>query len=73
MRQASFDSDDSCYWLANIIDQAAELNVLTIKNQIGYRRIYVDIVYATEDADGTITITDLDSGCLILEQPTTRT
>ena len=30
------------------------------------------IVYATEDADGTITITDIDTGELIIEQPTTR-
>ncbi len=73
LEQSNFETNDSCQYLAQLADKATSLATLTIAPQVGNRQVQLDITYATSDAAGTITVSDVSSGVTIYSMSTQRT
>ena len=62
LNYANFEHDDTVELLADVISYGSEIDILEIDQQLGGRRICVDIVYASAVGveDGLIQITNFD-------------
>ena len=75
LESANFSSDETCEVLADLIDKAVMMEYLDIEYQDAVRPIRVVVVPASAEGayDGSITITNYDTGAGILTQTTGRT
>ena len=75
LESANFSSDTTCQVLADFIMATRVMSFLDIEYQDAERPIKIDVVTATNDGvfDGKITISDYDTGDVIIEQASDRT
>ena len=68
-----FSADETCSLLAQLIDSATELKGCIIYDQVGERKIEVELQLASSDESGAIKITNKDTKEEVLRMPTKRT
>ena len=73
LQNADFSSDETCVELADFINDAAAVYSFNIQNQSTTRPISIEVVPASGSVAGSITISDKNTGDVIVTRATTRT
>ena len=68
-----FSADETCAIFAQIIDTATELDYCDIRDQVGERKILLELQVASSEEAGAIKITNQDTKEEIMSMPTQRT
>lgn len=78
--ESSFDTEEACQALMNVIAEAPKLSTISISNQLEGKKIKVDVQYATEvdglvsdENKGKVTVSDAETGDVICETSTWKT
>ena len=69
LEAANFDSDEACQYLAQLIDTALALKLITIRGQIGERMVKLNVDYE----QGSIKVANRRDRQVICERATQRT